>query len=102
LLDFDRLVQVREHPFHQRPEGVGRLQRQRRGVLRLAARPAHVDDEATRHPERDRCAQIFLDEREGEVDAGSDACGRPDMVVAHPDRIVEDPDVRVFGGEPGA
>jgi len=99
LLDFDRLVQVRHHPFHQRPEGVSRLQRQRRRVLRLAARPAHVDDEAPRDPERDRCAQVLLDQREGEVDARSDACGGPDVIVAHPDRIVEDPDVRVFGGK---
>ncbi|MBP7589523.1 MAG: hypothetical protein KBA72_16320 [Thermoanaerobaculia bacterium] len=41
-----------------------------RGELRLAARPALMDDELLREPAGDGGDEVVLDQREREVDAG--------------------------------
>jgi hypothetical protein len=49
--------------------------------LLLSALAFHVDDELARHRQRARRAQIFFDQRKGEVDARGDAGGRVERTV---------------------
>src|SRR5207237_1321345 len=67
--------------------------------LGLATRPTLVDDEMLRGVARHVGAEIVLDQREREIDAGRDAGGRPDRAVADEDAIGIEPHLRVPDAE---
>ena len=71
------------------------LRAELRAELRLPARPLHEQHELARGRQRDVAAEVVVDEREREVHARGHAGRRPDVAVAHEDRIGVDGDVRV-------
>src|SRR5919198_3101563 len=76
--DGELLVEVLDDPGLQLAQWLATrgLAGERGAELRLAARPAHVEDEAARGGQRGGRAVVLLDERERKVHAGRDARAR--------------------------
>jgi hypothetical protein len=70
--------------------------------LGLVARSAEEHDEVAGDGEGGVAADVLLDEREGEVDAGGDTGGGGDVSVADVDGVGGDLDRRVVAGQLGA
>ena len=74
---------------------VGSLRGQDGGELRLSAGALEVADQLSCDAGGGRVAVVVRDQREGQVDAGGDARGRPDVAVVHVDGVMVDRDVGV-------
>lgn len=80
----------------------GRLRGELGAELGLAARAPQEHDQMAGDDEGGLAAEVLLDEREGEVDAGGDARGGGDPAVAYVDGVGVGPHGRVVPGEPVA
>lgn len=74
-----------EHLAQRRGDAGG--DREALGELRLATGALKEHDRPSRHGTGDVGTVVLLDEREGEVHAGSGPGGRGDMSVAHEDSV---------------
>jgi hypothetical protein len=64
---------MRTHPLDQLGEAPRPpAQLNESGELRLATRPALVDDELLRSPACDICAEVILDQGKSQIDTGRD------------------------------
>ena len=90
-------------PVVQRRKGIWRvavggrrLGFERRAELRLAAGPIEKDDEMARDLHGEFPSEIFLHQREAEIDSGRDSGRCPNPVIVQIDRIWIDLEVRVM------
>ena len=99
-LDAKWLGEPFAHPVHQPGEPpVHAAHIEQRRELGLAARPALVDHQLLGCLLGDRAAQVVLDQRQRQVDAGGDAGRGPDLPLAHEDPIGLHPDPRIAPSE---
>src|SRR5215471_18154463 len=77
----------------------GRLKGQKLTELRLPTRPLEKDNQIASDGQRHRSAQIFLDQRQGEVNACSHPGRGPNRVVLHENGIGVDMDGRKTPGK---
>ena len=75
------------------------LQPERRAVLALVARPAQVHDHRSRDGERQVGSEVFLDQRERQVDPGAHARRRVHAAISHPDAILFDVHAWIAAGQ---
>ena len=102
MLDRQWLGEMLAHPVDQ----VGEAARLPTDVeasreLRLSARPTLVDDQLLRRMTGDVGAEIVLDQRECEVDAGGNTRRRPHIAVAHEDAVEVERDAGIEAREEG-
>lgn len=64
-----------------------RLQRQSSAKLRLPARTLKEDNHVASDSERHGTAEVLLDQRQREIDAGRHTRRGPNLAIAHKDRI---------------
>lgn len=96
------LVEMLARPAQHRGEpSVGAIQFQQSRELRLAARPAVIDDQLLRGLARDPLAEIVGDHRQREVNAGGDARRGPNIAIPDIDAVGFEPHPRKAPGEIG-
>ncbi len=99
-LDVQRLGEALAHPVHQGGEpAMHAAGVQQGGELRLAARPAVVHHELLGRCAGHLRAQVVLDQRQGQVDAGGDPRRGPGVALAHEDPVGLQADGRIAPGE---
>src|SRR5262245_59226711 len=88
-------------PFHALTQrlAVSGLNGELAAELRLTARSLQEHHQLPRDTERDVAAEVFLDERQGQIHSRRDAGRRVDAAIAYEYRIGLDTDARVHRGQ---
>lgn len=98
LFDGDLGIEVFQDPTLNVPDSCrrGHLADETRAALRLTTRALHEDDQLPGKVEGDLSSAVFFDECQRQIHRGTHPRGCPDISGTCEDRIVFDPDLRIF------